>query len=133
AIGMFSGIWFLVCLGFPAVRWITDRDPFSYWSDGFDEFMSGFLGIFYAQPAWYANPFIIIAVALLILDKTLHWALCLAAMLLAPLAMFEYGRTHCLGACTTTVGFGPGYYLWVALTVFLTAVSAIDQEMKARG
>ena len=107
--------------------------PVFAFQEGDPSFLLGFVclafGAFAQQPAWYANPFYFAALIALGMKKRYIAALfsCSAlAIALTTLSIKRIERDEA-GNMTAVVGYGPGFYLWLAsmLVVLVAAVIAI--------
>jgi hypothetical protein len=127
-LGYLAAVWLMISVFLPAIRYGHDIGGLSgRWNWGFEEFIAGPLGIFLLQPGWYANIIILAAIKFLLTDRVLSWGWGLLSVSLAASVLLEYGRETCFDSCETTVGFGAGYWLWLALTAAITLVAFIDR------
>ncbi|HSK78684.1 MAG TPA: hypothetical protein VLQ45_19675, partial [Thermoanaerobaculia bacterium] len=123
ALTAFAVILFAVSLGFNALILSGSSLP------GFFCLLLGFFHI-----AWYANPLFFLSVAFLLIDRP-HWGIGTSFFsLLLALSTFSVQEVTAGDTGSKAVmGYGPGFYLWLAsivvvlLTSFLAAVTQSEE------
>jgi hypothetical protein len=112
-IGVVTLLLLAASLVLPAIQTQKDAGVAAEWSAGFTFAAIGFLGPLEGQFGWFANPIILFLSGCLLLNRRAHWAVgALAVGLVVSTRLFFF--QGCADSCETVVGFGSGYYLWLA-------------------
>ena len=87
----------------------------------------GWMGLFYGIVAWVANPLLVISWMLCLRDELRAAFIVSAAALLVALSFLLHSTIVASEAPTyeAVTGYGPGYWLWLASMLIMTAGTLI--------
>lgn len=123
-LGYLAGALWIASLALPAV---AVRSEPQQWTRGLTILMLGWIGISQAQLGWYANPLLVPALLIslgALKASRLQGRLLFGALLVCGTSAMLWRQVPCDGSPCDVVGFGSGFYVWLA-AVFLGAVLAL--------
>jgi hypothetical protein len=96
-----------------------------YADAGYLILMIGWIGVFVGLLGWYANPFMLGLILVLLLDKRPSIIAALIGLGLALTALW-WTRTPTDNGYSTICAHHTGFYVWIACAVLLAAVALVE-------